>query len=150
MFSDSFISSEIWSEFLKFECAVGDLASILKVDKKRQKVFAQQQSTSNNDQTQNAFMIDRYKFLDLLPCSFNELKSMGYKNIPTTVESKAKNVKTNLSTLFSSNIIQKELAIVAANEIKRSKFPVPDVTQMLPFKPIRNTCNFLSQKKISV
>ena len=31
--------SELWSEFLKFECAVGDLASILKVDKKRQKVF---------------------------------------------------------------------------------------------------------------
>lgn len=28
---------EIWTEFLKFECAVGDLASILKVDKKRQK-----------------------------------------------------------------------------------------------------------------
>jgi cleavage stimulation factor subunit 3 len=117
---------------------VGDLASILKVDKKRQKVFAQQQNTSN-DQTQNAFMIDRYKFLDLLPCSFNELKSMGYKNIPTTLELKAKSVKSNLSALFSSNIIQKELAIVAANEIKRSKFPVPDVTQMLPFKPIRNT-----------
>lgn len=141
-----FAWSEIWSEFLKFECAVGDLASILKVDKKRQKVFAQQQSTSN-DQTQNAFMIDRYKFLDLLPCSFNELKSMGYKNIPTTLESKAKSVKSNLSTLFSSNIIQKELAIVAANEIKRSKFPVPDVTQMLPFKPIRNTRNYLKQEQ---
>lgn len=30
--------SEIWSEFLKFECSVGDLASILKVDRKRQKL----------------------------------------------------------------------------------------------------------------
>jgi cleavage stimulation factor subunit 3 len=30
---------EIWTEFLKFECAVGDLASILKVDKKRQKAI---------------------------------------------------------------------------------------------------------------
>ncbi len=31
--------NEIWSEFLKFECGVGDLASILKVDKKRQKFY---------------------------------------------------------------------------------------------------------------
>lgn len=31
--------SEIWAEFLKFECGVGDLASILKVDKKRQKFY---------------------------------------------------------------------------------------------------------------
>lgn len=32
-------TNEIWSEFLKFECGVGDLASILKVDKKRQKFY---------------------------------------------------------------------------------------------------------------
>ena len=28
-------------------------------------------------------MIDRYKYLDLLPCTSNELKAMGYKDLPT-------------------------------------------------------------------
>ena len=38
------------------------------------------------------------------------------------------------------NLTQSEFAAVAANEIKKAKYPVPDTTQMLPFKPVRNAC----------
>ena len=43
--------------------------------------------------------------------------------------------KFRLKTLYLA-----ELEQAAANEIKKSKYPVPDITQMLPFKPIRNAC----------
>jgi hypothetical protein len=118
-------------------------------------------------------MIDRYRYLDLLPSSLNELKAMGYKDIPdsngtnsyslgstsilangtilnpnTTSSLKLSSLVSisNLSSIFSSNISlsQTELAAAAANEIRRMSVPVPDITQMLPFKPIRNPgkCNF--------
>ncbi len=50
----------------------------------------------------------------------------------------------NLSTLFLNNasLLQAEQAIATVNEIKKAKYPVPDVTQMLPFKPVRTTCKF--------
>lgn len=112
-------------------------------------------------------MIDRYRYLDLLPSSLNELKAMGYKDLPdssgsnsyslgstsisangtilnpsTTSSLKLSSLVSisNLSSIFSSNISlsQTELAAAAANEIRRMSVPVPDITQMLPFKPIRN------------
>ena len=112
-------------------------------------------------------MIDRYKYLDLLPASANELRSMGYKDIPTqpvsaipglgtTANANQTNLNVNgsnklaslinissLSSIFSTNVSlsQAELVVVDANEIKKHKYPVPDVSQMLPFKPVRNACN---------
>ena len=101
-------------------------------------------------------MIDRYRYLDLLPSTLNELKSMGYKDLPDPQTNLATNewnssLKlpslvsiSNLSSIFSNNISlsQNDLAAVAANEIRRVSVPVPDVTQMLPFKPIRNPRKF--------
>lgn len=124
--------NEIWSEFLKFECGVGDLASILKVDKKRQKFFESTQTTS--DWSDVILLIDRYKYMDILPCTQNELKSIGYKDIPSK-----QSASLNQTMIFSNkNLTQREFEMVEVNEIKKSKYPIPDVTQMLPFKPVRN------------
>jgi len=32
------------------------------------------------DMASSILMIDRYRYLDLLPCNANELKAMGYKD----------------------------------------------------------------------
>jgi len=32
---------------------------------------------------------------------------------------------------------------IAAHELKKAKYPKPDTTQMLPFKPVRNACKFI-------
>ena len=44
-------------------------------------------------------MVDRYKYFDLLPCNQNELKAIGYKDIPVKIPKKY--------TLFKENIISK-------------------------------------------
>jgi hypothetical protein len=129
-----------------------------------------------NETIQNTLMIDRYRYLDLLPCNFNELKSAGYRsfvqaNTQMSSSQQTNNINNptmnnnisvplnialnqsgnkmpsitailNLSTLFLNNasLVQAEQAIATVNEIKKSKFPVPDTSQMLPYKPVRATC----------
>lgn len=65
---------EIWNSFLEFEAGRGDLSSINKVERRRtlalEKVFPKSAEAS--------WIVDKYKFQDLFPCSINELKSLGY------------------------------------------------------------------------
>lgn len=65
---------EIWNSFLEFEAGRGDLSSINKVERRRtlalEKVFPRSAEAS--------WVVDKYKFQDLYPCSINELKSLGY------------------------------------------------------------------------
>ncbi len=74
------ISREVWDRYLEFESQVGDLASILKVDKRRREALEKEFQSM-----QTLLLIDRYKFLDLLPCSSDELKMLGHlvsKSVP--------------------------------------------------------------------
>lgn len=76
-------SSRIWDRFLDFESCVGDLASILKVEKRRKTAYEEAQK----DQTMNHSMlvIDRYKFMDLMPCSGEQLKLIGYNALVSEI-----------------------------------------------------------------
>lgn len=89
---------------------------------------------------QSTLMIDRYRYMDLLPCNFNELRSIGYRYIAPN--QKASSGKLNLNTLFSSNgpMTSTDQNLTNVNEAKKAKYPTPDITQMLPFKPVRSTC----------
>ena len=51
------------------------MASIIKVEKRR--AAALEKSMSDTETTQ---LIDRYKFLDLFPCSGDELQAFGYRD----------------------------------------------------------------------
>lgn len=66
--------SEIWARFLAFESNIGDLASILKVERRRFTAFKDEYEGK-----ETALLVDRYKFMDLYPCSTSELKALGYK-----------------------------------------------------------------------
>jgi len=44
---------------------------------------------------------------------------------------------------LSHGLSQSEVAMAAANELKKAKYPQPDTAQMLPFKPVRNACKYL-------
>ncbi|KAI5695245.1 hypothetical protein M8J75_013216 [Diaphorina citri] len=59
----------------RFESNIGDLASIVKVEKRRSAVLTKMAEFEGKDTAQ---LVDRYKFLDLYPCSPAELKSIGY------------------------------------------------------------------------
>jgi cleavage stimulation factor subunit 3 len=83
-------------------------------------------------------IIDRYKFLDLLPCSSTELKSMGYKEIKSQVSLSSSNA--TLNTQNQQKLINSPLTeLNELNTIKlKTMYPLPDEMQMLPFKPVRN------------
>lgn len=68
-------SVDIWNRFLEFESNIGDLVSIVKVEKRRQAVLEKIKEFEGKETAQ---LVDRYKFLDLYPCSIAELKSIGY------------------------------------------------------------------------
>ena len=51
------------------------MASIIKVEKRR--AAALEKSMADTETTQ---LIDRYKFLDLFPCSTDELQAFGYRD----------------------------------------------------------------------
>lgn len=65
---------EVWARFLAFESNIGDLASILKVERRRFAAFKDEYEGK-----ETALLVDRYKFMDLYPCSTSELKALGYK-----------------------------------------------------------------------
>ncbi|XP_071113458.1 cleavage stimulation factor subunit 3-like [Haliotis cracherodii] len=116
-------STEIWSKFLAFESAVGDLASILKVEKRRAQAIEKVQEF---EEKETALLIDRYKYLDLLPCSERELESLGYWDLAKhhVVQMPLSGVKKVMRHMNSDD-----------EDSRRPHYPKPDVEQMLPFKP---------------
>ena len=59
--------------YMAFEAQFGDLASIYKIDKRI--------VGTESDERDSSMLIERYKYIDLLPCSKNELRSMGYSPV---------------------------------------------------------------------
>uniref|UniRef100_A0A6I8SHI8 Cleavage stimulation factor subunit 3 n=1 Tax=Xenopus tropicalis TaxID=8364 RepID=A0A6I8SHI8_XENTR len=107
-------SGEIWARFLAFESNIGDLASILKVEKRRYTAFKEEYEGK-----ETALLVDRYKFMDLYPCSTSELKALGYKDV-----SRAK-----LAALIPDPVIAPSIAPSLKDDVDRKpEYPkhVPD------------------------
>ena len=107
--------SDIWNRFLEFESNIGDLASIVKVEKRRSSVLEKIKEFEGKETAQ---LVDRYKFLDLYPCNSVELRSIGY----IEVSSAARNSTGNLPR-------------VPDIQESRAALPRPDLSQMIPYKP---------------
>ncbi|XP_022256823.1 cleavage stimulation factor subunit 3-like [Limulus polyphemus] len=116
-------SVEIWNRFLEFESNIGDLASILKVEKRRASVI---EKLKEFEEKETALLVDRYKFLDLLPCTYSELKAIGYREL-------AKQHAVNLPTSNSS--VRENLQEEEEEADAKPNYPRPDTNQMIPFKP---------------
>ncbi|GAB6030297.1 Cleavage stimulation factor subunit 3 [Chamberlinius hualienensis] len=114
---------EIWNLFLEFESNIGDLASILKVEKRRAAVIERLQEFEGRE---TALLVDRYKYLDLYPCTQQELRSIGFKDLSS-------------STSIQSSVLVKKEPNSAEEAELRPRFPKPDLAQMIPFKP-RQIC----------
>lgn len=119
----------IWHEFLKFESQVGDLLSIKKVEKRRLAVYADLHELEGRE---TLLLIDRYKFLGLLPCSNDELKLLGYKETSTTNSS-----STNASLLGNGTVVNGTALLEQAARDRRGILPRPDIRHMMPFRPVR-------------
>ncbi|XP_048024435.1 cleavage stimulation factor subunit 3 isoform X1 [Megalobrama amblycephala] len=112
-------SGEIWARFLAFESNIGDLASILKVERRRFMAFKDEYEGK-----ETALLVDRYKFMDLYPCSPSELKALGYKDV-----SRAKYAMIPEAVVTPSTPALKDEAD------RKPEYPKPDTSQMVPFQP---------------
>ncbi|KAI5717568.1 hypothetical protein M8J77_008014 [Diaphorina citri] len=125
-------SVEVWNRFLEFESNIGDLASIVKVEKRRSAVLTKMAEFEGKDTAQ---LVDRYKFLDLYPCSPAELKSIGY----TEVTKSAMKAGTTAGTTGSTALFSSQAGLDGLDEERKGKTLVrPDLTQMIPYKPKPN------------
>lgn len=137
---------DIWNKFLEFESNIGDLASITKVEKRRAQAI--EKSPKLNNKSETVWLIDRYKFHDLMPCNEVELKAIGYEFLSSstspasglhsnmvngsTSKNSAKGPVANSSTA-SSAIFSSTFLFGSKKQV--SSLPRPDVSQMIPFKP---------------
>ncbi|UYV69573.1 CSTF3 [Cordylochernes scorpioides] len=109
-------SVDIWNQFLEFESNIGDLNSIVKVEKRRTAVIGKIKEFEGKD---TALLIDRYKFMDLYPCTPCELRSLGYMEL----------TKQHITTTS----VKTEDAMMSGNT--KPTYCMPDVEQMFPYKP---------------
>ena len=127
---------EIWNKFLEFETNIGDLPGIIKVEKRRAAAFDLSDTLKS---CPTARMIDRYRLKDLLPCSRDELSSMGYE-YSTLQETKNKMVAANAnggSTGTTANPSNNENITNGTSKtmLEDKILSRPDTSQMVPFKP---------------
>uniref|UniRef100_A0A0N5AIR5 Suf domain-containing protein n=1 Tax=Syphacia muris TaxID=451379 RepID=A0A0N5AIR5_9BILA len=121
-------SLEIWDRYLDFESQVGDLASVLKVDQRRRDALKE-----SYGEMQTLLLIDRYRFLNLVPCTNEQLRLMGYSVSTFGVSACPSTTKTisggaqGPSTVMGGGVI-----------LEISGYPRPDTDQMIPFKPKLN------------
>uniref|UniRef100_A0A8C2DKJ0 Cleavage stimulation factor subunit 3 n=1 Tax=Cyprinus carpio TaxID=7962 RepID=A0A8C2DKJ0_CYPCA len=113
-------SGEIWARFLAFESNIGDLASIVKVERRRFMAFKDEYEGK-----ETALLVDRYKFMDLYPCSPCELKALGYKDV-----SRAK-----YAAMMPEAVVTPSTPALKDEADRKPEYPKPDTSQMIPFQP---------------
>lgn len=121
-------SVDIWNRFLEFESNIGDLISIVKVEKRRQAVLEKIKEFEGKETAQ---LVDRYKFLDLYPCSVPELKSIGYTEV-AAMSNKSWALGGPLSGV-SPELVSVILGQKDTDPMK--DIARPDTNQMIPYKP---------------
>ncbi|KAH8286718.1 hypothetical protein KR018_003035, partial [Drosophila ironensis] len=118
-------SVEVWNRFLEFESNIGDLSSIVKVERRRSAIF---ENLKEYEGKETAQLVDRYKFLDLYPCTATELKSIGYLENAGTLLNKG-------GGGILSHHHHYHFADADADNEALAPLPRPDFSQMIPFKP---------------
>ncbi|XP_026810238.1 protein suppressor of forked [Rhopalosiphum maidis] len=120
-------SVDIWNRFLEFESNIGDLSSILKVEKRRSAVFGKLVEFEGKETAQ---LVDRYRFLNLFPCTSPELRSIGYNEVTNTVSKTMHNSTQRSAVIDGLDDLD--------NRPNEKRLPLPDISQMVPYKPKLN------------
>lgn len=93
---------------------------------------------------ETAQLVDRYKFLDLYPCTSVELKSIGYSDVssfptrPTVIVPGCKKLIKSFSIHLQQTGLFTPKTSTVENEEIVCQLPRPDFSQMIPYKPKSN------------
>lgn len=120
-------SVDIWNKFLEFESNIGDLASVIKVEKRRGAAI-QEAGLIEGDDKHTAQVIDRYRFMSLLPLSDSELRSIGYQD---SYKRERNSVAINPGNKPNKMAGKLNGALL----LDPDNLAKPDFSQMVPFKP---------------
>ena len=137
---DSKDSLEIWNKFLEFESNIGDLASVVKVEKRRTTVLEELGLGLGKPTVQ---VVDRYRFMTLLPLGTEELRSIGYAAIASPGLASGGQSgglagripvpgQTNPGLAAASNGHNSGPGTLGSSD---QDIVRPDYSQMVPFKP---------------
>ncbi|KAL8097037.1 cleavage stimulation factor subunit 77 [Apium graveolens] len=126
-------SVEVWKRFSQFEQTYGDLASMLKVEQRRKEALSgtgEESASALESSLQE--VVSRYSFMDLWPCSSNDLDNLVRqewlsKNI------KKKNEKVSLSN--GATLTDKTSSGLATSSNQSTKVIYPDTSRMMVYDP---------------
>jgi len=131
-------SLEVWNKFLEFESNIGDLASVVKVERRRAGVL-EEAGLAVGEGKPTIQVIDRYRFMGLLPLSAEELKSIGYqaglqggaaaRAAPGLMATRSAAAGAAVSAATNGH------SLLAGHSSDPSQLARPDTAQMVPFKP---------------
>ncbi|XP_078438100.1 tetratricopeptide repeat (TPR)-like superfamily protein isoform X2 [Wolffia australiana] len=121
-------SSEVWKRFLLFEQAYGDLASIMKVERRKKEALAGSVDESSSALDSSLYdVISRYSYMDLWPCSSEELDHLSRQEwIEKNADKKADNRPA---------LAQVSASIVSKMSTPSTKITYPDTSRMITYNP---------------
>lgn len=131
-------SLEVWNKFLEFESNIGDLAGVIKVERRRAQVL-EEAGVWSVDHRQTCQVIDRYRFMSLLPLTPPELKSIGYQDCYAKEFRLGGGGPAGAAGPLTKGGLAGLINGAAAGALHPAKdpdhIPRPDFSQMVPFKP---------------
>lgn len=84
-------------------------------------------------------LIDRYRFLELFPCSMDELKILGYQKLRG--KSSTASLYLSQTNAAAANASSDEPQTSGMKEANAESMARPDVSQMVPFKVLKPVLN---------
>ncbi|XP_034214549.1 cleavage stimulation factor subunit 77 isoform X3 [Prunus dulcis] len=126
-------SVEVWKRFTSFEQTYGDLASMLKVERRKKEALSgtgEEGPSSLESSLQD--VASRYSFMDLWPCSSKELDHLARQEWLT----KNINKKVEKSTMPNGlGFVDEDSTGLTSNLAVSSKVVYPDTNQMVIYDP---------------
>ncbi|EFJ31023.1 hypothetical protein SELMODRAFT_270661 [Selaginella moellendorffii] len=120
-------SVEVWNRFLAFEQMYGDIPSMLKVAQRRKEALTGDDGVAvASSESSMQQLISRYRFLDLWPCSSQDLDHLAQQQI---MLQKLEEKQLAIGNVQGAKKSQNSVATPPKNLIR------PDVSQMTPYDP---------------
>lgn len=121
-------SMEVWKKFVQFEHTYGDMASILKVEKRKKEAL----SKAGEDalETTLSDVVSRYSFMDLWPCSAKDLNHLARQQCLSSSINKNADKSTSLN---GAGTMHKGSVFGHMNIEKAAVFP--DTSRMAKYNP---------------
>ncbi|KAJ0935724.1 putative suppressor of forked, tetratricopeptide-like helical domain superfamily [Helianthus annuus] len=121
-------SIEVWKRFSQFEQTYGDLASMLKVEERRKDNLAKINEGASALENSLQDVVSRYSFMDLWPCSSNELEHLSRQDWLSS------NMKKKVEKSTPANEADKTSGQLLNSNVS-SKLIYPDISRMVVYDP---------------